>query len=83
MWESGRACTRLLGLGCLAGVAAHCGYTASSKINLGVFVLGKAFLLLCVLWTSLALKIGGRVHDFWGEGEREELSKLIVLYKIP
>jgi len=41
------------GLGCLAGVAAHRG---SAKIGLGGFVLGKAFPLLCVLWTSLALK---------------------------
>ena len=90
LWEAGNGGRRsrrrgkaLLGLGCLADVAACCGYTASSKMSLGVFVLGKALPCLCVPWTSLALKIRGRVHDFWGEVGREELLKLTVLYKIP
>lgn len=83
MWESSRACTQLPGLGCLVGVTARCGYTASPKISLGIFVLGKASRLLCVLWTNIALKTCRRAHDFGEEVGKEELSKLTVLYKIP
>lgn len=82
-WESGRACTGLLGLGCLTGVAVPCSHTVSSEISLSVFVLGRVFPLLCVLWTSLVWKRWGRVPDFGGEVGREELSKSTVLYKIP
>lgn len=36
--ERGRACARLVGIGCLADVAAPCSYMASSKVSFGVFV---------------------------------------------
>lgn len=42
----------------------------------GGFVLGKAFLLLSVLWTSWALQIWRRDHDLMGWVGREELAKL-------